>query len=242
MYCKKCDKRYEPNVTICPICETNLKRKKTLKKIYIAIIILVIMVPTFIFITKKVQKNKELESLKVQKVNVEKINTIDYVTLGQYTFKLPKDFIYTIKDNYLSATNKYNSISYKMNIINVNYDKILENSKKFIEIVIEAGTPVISSNAASYGNREYILLATIQNGHNYLYAITELSPSVCVQLLIDTNEDNGYEIALLNVNSFLNNNIKVNYDLNINFNTSLDDFLTLNSSENSTLKDMFKME
>jgi len=243
MYCKRCDKYLEENETVCPICGTKVKLKKILKMVYLTILIIIVGIVGTIALINNINKNKKIESLNSQKVDSVVLSKKDNIVFGQYSFKIPSDIQNYSKDaNYVYVVTPDLMSSFKMNIVPASYESIKENSEKFVKGVIQSGTNIVSYYITTIGNREYFFLATIQNGKNYLYAVTELNSGIVVQTLVETTTDNGYETALLYVNKIIENYTKVNFDLNVNYESSLNDFLSSDATNNINLGDLFKTE
>lgn len=242
MYCKKCDIKLDENVTICPTCGNTVKLKRNLKIVSLIIFAFAIITIIGIILKNNIQEKKVREQLNNQYVDITTITKNDYITFNGYTFKLPKDLQYSNSDNYIYAATSDLKVSFKMNIVNANYDSIKENYKSFIEAIINGGTRVISYYVATFETKEYFLIATIQNNHEYLYALTKLDEESIVQTLVDSENNEGYETAITYINSIMTDYEKVNAKINNQKEGSLNDFLISDTSTNISIGDLFKVQ
>jgi len=240
MYCKRCEKQLEEGVTVCPNCGTKIKAKQITRIVVLSIIGVILLIVGTIFIINSIQKNRIKNELNTNPVEMLKISEDGYITLNNFIFKLPEDLHYSNNEKYLYAATNDLTTSFKLNVVQVNYDNLKQNSKNFLQAIVDSGTEVISYNLTTY-TTEYFLVATKQNGKEYLYVITNLDGENIIQALIDTSVNSGYEIAISYINKIIKDYEKINDYFDKEFG-SLNDFFANSSSDKININDLFKVQ
>jgi len=239
MYCKKCEVKLEDGVTVCPTCGNKVLVKKITKIITISIVAIILLIVAIKLIINNNNTTKEKELLETQKVDITTISKNDSITFAGYSFKLPSDLQYSNTDSYIYAATRDLKISFKMNVLLLNYDNVTDNHKKFIEALLSSGIQVISYDVITIKETNYFLVALVQENKQYIYAITKLNTNYAVQALIETTATDGYETAISKINSIIKNYEKISVDLMLDNIGTLNDFLISKTSNN--IDDLFKV-
>ena len=198
MNCKYCNTRLKEDMDKCPNCGKKVNSNKNGGYIFVIAVVAVIISLVFIIVYNNKDNLNSQENKKVEQSSTS-ADSDEIITLDNYSFKVPSDYVAQRKTNNdhesISFFSTDNSSTITLSIYNQKYEAIKNSLKEIISSFEKTGYKLDNSEIKTIDDVEFIIFEMDKDNEKVLMGFTKL------------DENNSYLIGVAN------KDFEIDYDL-----------------------------
>lgn len=121
------------------------------------------------------------------------------VTLNNFKFNIPEEYIYSLKDDYIEVKKKDGSFMINFGIENYGIENFISSKEEIKQIFIEDNYNATNISVETHGTREYLVYDLMKDDIKAKYIFTKLDDyNTLYGMFADINNDNEKGYTLIN--------------------------------------------